>query len=747
VVKNTHPLSLVLSLLLACNGDKADTPNATDDTGTALYMADLDVYGQAGGCYTLHSSTGWLAPTDSGYAFDEDAASAARFRLQPSDLATYLFYDQDGYYLTAEDGPLLRQAVLESDISRIEDGYISGAEWILEPAEAGGERYQLRSRRTDQTLTGSGLTTGVGTALVLEASEGCATHPELSVDASGTVTKTTFDDGDLYGIADTHSHILSNLGFGGGIFHGGAYHQLGVEHALPDCEAYHGEAGRKDFFGYAFDEAGNDASSLTNVVFDLLAGQLREDNHATDGYPTFSEWPDARSRSTHQVQYYRWLERAHLSGLRLVVQHATSNSVICNLSVGEGLQPGRYDCEDMTAVDRILDGTRDLERYIDAVSGGPGLGWFRIVESPAEAREVIAAGKMAVILGIETSDLFNCHLTPRPGAVACDEAYVLDQLDDYYDRGVRALFPVHKYDNQFTPGDGSDAFIELGNFLNSGHWTNKTQDCPGGDMPTGFDGGGITFGGLQDPRDEFLSKPPNDLSGFSDAPLTTALGFADKILEPSLDGEWCQNATITPLGEVLIEGMIDRGMIIEVDHFPQWSYQRVYEMLEENDYPAAGTHGRNWGGRLYALGGVSKINLGRCRDSEAPGAMLSGLLDEVDLITTSGGYPAAGLGLDLNGFAGAPRPRFGEDGCSSPQEDPTTYPFQSYAGDVEFTQPQLGDRSVDFDTEGLVHIGLLPELIEDARRDAVSESDLEPLFRSAEAYIRMWELAESRSGR
>jgi hypothetical protein len=40
---------------------------------------------------------------------------------------------------------------------------------------------------------------------------------------------------------------------------------------------------------------------------------------------------------------------------------------------------------------------------------------------------------------------------------------------------------------------------------------------------------------------------------------------------------------------------------------------------------------------------------------------------------------------------------------------------------------------------------MLPELIEDARHDAVSDDDLEPLFRSAEGYIRMWELAEARA--
>ena len=96
---------------------------------------------------------------------------------------------------------------------------------------------------------------------------------------------------------------------------------------------------------------------------------------------------------------------------------------------------------------------------------------------------------------------------------------------------------------------------------------------------------------------------------------------------------------------------------------------------------------------------------------------------------------------------GGPRPRFGEDSrCGdTPQANPVTYPFTSYAGDVTFTEPTLGNRVVDFNTEGMIHVGLLPELIEDARRDGVTDEDLEPLFHSAEAYIRMWERAEERA--
>ncbi|NRA47141.1 MAG: hypothetical protein HRU09_19505 [Oligoflexales bacterium] len=52
---------------------------------------------------------------------------------------------------------------------------------------------------------------------------------------------------------------------------------------------------------------------------------------------------------------------------------------------------------------------------------------------------------------------------------------------------------------------------------------------------------------------------------------------------------------------------------------------------------------------------------------------------------------------------------------------------------------------IDYNTEGLAHIGILPEVLEDVRRDALNDKDLEPLYRSAEGYIRMWERAEQRA--
>ena len=710
------------------------------------------VHAFAGGCYTMDatspgsSNTRWLATTADGaaFAFTGLAADAgARFTLRAADLGTYLFYDSEGRYLIAdENGRLARAATLESDLSRIDDDFESPAEWTLAPSMHDPSRFQLRHEATGRYLGKQGLADDAA-VIALYPSSGCKEFPEASLDAEGDVQPRTWPDGDVYGIVDTHEHMFANFGFGGGgIVHGSPFHRLGVEHALSSCERFHGPEGRSDLVGYAFSGLG---SLSTDNLFDIFAsGQTPTFDHHPDGWPTFTDLPNAWKRSTHQAQYYRWVERAYRAGLRLYVQHATTNEVLCHLITGLDTQRVRYSCGDMVAVDREIQETRNLERYIDAQSGGQGRGWLRVVTSPAEAREVIRAGKMAVILGIETSNLFDCLLTPREGFPACDAARVRERLDRYHALGVRAIFPVHKFDNAFSAGDGDRNVGQLGSFVNSGHWSNFVQDCP--DVPAVFDHGPVRFGGLNQPREIYDAPAPNDLQLFADNPVAALFPYVDELQAPALEGDHCQNAGLTPLGETLLTEMMKRGMIIEIDHLPRRAYQRAFEILTASDYPPVGSHGNSNGGKVYDLGGVSKLNLGRCGDPSRAGAMGDGLRDRIAEIVAHGGYPAQGLGFDLNGFAGSPRPRFGPDGtCGDvPQSQPISYPFTSYAGDVTFTQPHLGQRTVDFNTEGMLHIGLLPELLEDARRDGVTDAELEPLFRSAEGYLRMWERAELR---
>jgi len=745
-------LTLLSFTLLACS-DGSDrktvvVPDVPPD--------EASVFAAANGCYAISVGTesGFLGADSSGESYSASVASAAdgsRFLLRPSDLGQILLFDEAKGYLTSDGQALLRQLALATDISKvggevvIEDRKQSEGEWKLKAAP--NQRFMLQHILSGNYLSGTGAMGDEASAAQLDFVEqtGCATFPELSLDASGDISVTEFDDGSVFGFVETHSHLFTNLAFGGGgAFHGAPFHPLGVEHALADCELNHGVEGRSDFIGFAFNGG---LTSLPELLPILLTGMLSEKNHDTQGYPDFTSWPDAPGSPTHQMQYHKWVERAYLGGLRLLIQHATTNEVLCQLAVGIGAQPLRHDCNDMVAVDRIIEATYDMERYIDALAGGPGEGWFRIVFSPEEAREEIRAGNMAVVLGIETSDLFDCFLVPFGDFSKCTEDDVVAKLDQYYDRGVRVLFPVHKFDNAFSAGDGDRRISDIGNFGHTGHYTNFVL-CPDEFLgyPGGFDNGGVNFSLLNQPREEFDSQPPFDVSGFATDPIGTLLPQAGLFGGGPLEGEYCQNHGMTDLGEFLLTEMMKRGMIIEVDHLPRKGYKQAYDILVENDYPAAGTHGRNNNGILYELGGVSKSNFGRCRKAGTPATMDDGFQNRISLMRDMGAYPAEGFGFDLNGFAGSPRARFGEKArCSDPQTDEgITYPFTSYAGDITFEQPVVGNRVLDFNTEGMVHLGLVVELIEDVRRDGVTDEELEPLFRSAEGYLRMWEKSEQR---
>jgi len=718
----------------------------SDDGSSATAQSAATVYSFANGCYAIAADSAALVRLDdAGYALASNVA-ATPFFLKPSGLGTYLLYDDAGGYVVSDGVHLQRALHLESDITLIQDGYQSEAEWELRAGD--GDVFVLRHIKSGGFLGAEGLTPDADAAaeVWLTAASGCREFPEEGTHSEGTVVPRRWEDGAVFGVSDIHSHILSNFGFGGGgIYHGAPFHPLGVEHALGSCEQYHGSEGRRDLFGFGFDSGANIDIGIFFQA--LVSGRLPNFNHHTDGYPTFTTWPSAPFSSTHQVQYYKWLERAYLGGLRLVVQHAVSNQMICDFLGNGGIQPIRYGCTDMIAVDRQIEEVYRMQDYIDAQEGGPGSGWFRIVTSPQQAREVIDSGKMAVVLGIETSNLFDCFLTPRDGFPACTEDYVAERLEDYYDRGVRVLFPVHKYDNAFSAGDGNKGFIELGNFLQTGHFGHFTTDCDA-EIPAGFDGGRMQFPGINRPRENYVEAAPNDFTLFYENLVRSLGGFLGSLINPPPpppgDGEHCQKFGMTPLGEFLIQRMMQMGMLIEVDHLPRKAYRRAFELLNENDYPAIGSHGRDFTD-LYELGGVSTGGFSRCRSTTERATVDDGFQQRLQRIVDSGGYPGLGFGFDLNGFAGAPGPRFGESGCSTPQSDPVTHPFKSYAGDVTFAAPKVGERPLDFNTEGLVHIGMLPELIEDVRRDGVTDEELEPLFRSAEAYIRSWEKAERRA--
>src|SRR5581483_11175183 len=124
---------------------------------------------------------------------------------------------------------------------------------------------------------------------------------------------------------------------------------------------------------------------------------------------------------------------------------------------------------------------RALQDYVDAQAGGPGKGFFRIVTNPFQARQVINQGKLAVVEGIEVSDLFNCG--EYLGKPKCDQSQVDAGLREVRGLGVSTFFPIHKFDNAFggTKMDAGElgVLVNAGNHLETGNfWDVKTCTGP-----------------------------------------------------------------------------------------------------------------------------------------------------------------------------------------------------------------------------------------------------------------------------
>ena len=143
------------------------------------------------------------------------------------------------------------------------------------------------------------------------------------------------------------------------------------------------------------------------VLESILSG---EPSHDPVGWPTFKDWP-APNSLTHEGTYYRWLERSWRGGQRLFVNLLVENNQLCELYP---LPPPneKNSCDDMDSIRLQAKRMYEMQDYIDAQFGGPGEGFYRIVKSPWQARRVINAGKMAVVMGIETSVPFGCTLPP-----------------------------------------------------------------------------------------------------------------------------------------------------------------------------------------------------------------------------------------------------------------------------------------------------------------------------------------------
>jgi microsomal dipeptidase-like Zn-dependent dipeptidase len=544
--------------------------------------------------------------------------------FKPTDLGRYLIARADGRLLAgggtvAAPGP--------------------GAEWV---AHVRRGRLALRAASNGELLRAP---------FAPRRAHGCRAYPEAELDARGRPFR------GLYGYADAHVHIPASLRAGGQVISGENFDRFGITEALGHDADVHGPSGSLDITG------------------NLLKTGVPAGTHDTHGWPTFTGWPTFDTY-THQQIYYRWLQRAWLGGMRLAVAQTVEDQPLCDIEPRKS-----HSCDETDTIVLEIRELRAMERYVDAQSGGPGRGWFRLVYDPAQARRVIEQGKLAVVIGVEASDPFGC--SERLDAPQCDQAAIDRGLARYLQLGVRAMFITHWVDNAFAgaalEGGAKGTFIAAMNLAQTGS-PFLTDTCP-----------------------------------------------------EAGQGDQCNAKGLTNLGRYLVGKLIDAHVLIEADHLSERARLDVFDLAAARHYPLLSSH-NNTGGfwtpddlrRLHALGGYVSA-------TPAQGAELAAKISDL----SSYGFSGVGLGTDTGGFAALPAPE--PDAATNPLR----YPFRSYDGHVLFGRQRTGTRTFDINSDGVAHYGLMPDLLANVQRSGGGASAMRALFSSAAAYLSTWQRAVS----
>ena len=737
---------LLLILPLGLFGCGAGDETLSDEQPVAN---TADVYWLANQCLQLQTEAGSISRQGDHYYVTSMAEQAEPFHFEPSALGEYMLFDSAGSWLSADANANAVQAI---DAARLDDH----VRWQV--ISQGQGQGQVHIRAYTKASQPQAWLSVHGGQLTLSASEsaaesfsfapatGCTEFPDTTTNTQGAPGRSHFDDGALWGMADIHNHLFGGMAFAGNVMAGEVFHPLGITKALQDCRAEHGLHGWMDVTGFITGGPGDEFEQISRMPFYYLTGRPF---HSTEGYPDFPYWPNAKTK-THTMGYYKWVERAYLGGLRLMVNLMVESPPLCQVGRSINRWYGPNDelyiynpdvvCNGEVTALKQRQATFDLQDYVDAQAGGPGKGWFRIVNTPEQARAVIAEKKMAVILGVELPDLFDCIDSGETAHAECTPGYIERRLDEYEQLGFRSIFPVHHYDNDFGGAKVFNPIIELGGVVQTGSLF-KYEACE----QDGYD----PLLALKLPQLYFDLFP----QAFKDLPLFPFIPQA---------AQYCNAESITPLGEHLILELMKRGMIIETNHMSPNMKQVVLEMAEREDYPLIDSHqGKAWSdaerefeARYLALGGA-RSPMPNMVSSEREYAGMVKTCDPAtsqdfaihlsaiaDLRNELGIDPGVVMSTDIHGMVSESQPRFGEQAeCDQVQMMPVEYPFTSVDGAVTFERQQTGNRVFDFNTDGMAHYGLLPDLVEDMRRQGLAESKVQQLFRGAEAYLVAWEKA------
>jgi len=548
----------------------------------------------------------------------------------------------------------------------------------------------------------------------------------------------------LWGFADLHCHPMVHLAFGGKLIWGKPTDPV---QKLRHCDG--GGHGGGLFSGRVLHEIeakGNPHYSAST--------------HASCCWPTFS------SRS-HQEMHVDWIRRAYEGGLRLMCAHAVNNQLLEHLMRAKPF----FSVKPKDDVQVVLQQTEAMKKLAEQHKD-----WMGMAYSAAQARQLIAQGKMAVVLGVEVDQLGGWK-----GEEDCTDREVVALLHMLYAQGIRMLTPLHLADNAFG---GSALYETMFNGLN--YYLNGEYY----EVEDGYEAG-VHFR-LEERPEKVLFELLSPRLVREDKPIPAYMRIP-------LGHGHVNKKGLTERGYFLVREIMRMGMILDIDHMSHKAVHETLTIAEHYDYPLVSSHTsfrelakhgasevsktREQVARIQRLGGIIApiINAGDLRNV---GELVPALADKVpnDCPQSSKSWAQAylyalelmcgkgvALGTDFNGFLIKPRPRFGGNGgqlrtrgtddLRPEQRNGVRYAHYNQvherqkreaiaSGSLARLQVPLTAHEqgiYDINTMGLAHYGMLPDFLQDARNVGLTDTDMAPLFRSAEDYIQMWEKCEWRS--
>jgi len=572
----------------------------------------------------------------------------------------------------------------------------------------------------------------------------------------------------IWGAIDMHTHPMSYLGMGGKLMHGQLDGDPAV--ALGNCNCTHGGYGLDNTCGnYLRAEIVNMVDEHDVTVFRYKPEDLKvpHADHHHEGYPALANWPTQQSM-THQQMWYDWIKRAKEGGLTAIIALTVNSEVLGRVLGGDG------PFDDKTVADRQIDSLISFvhrhNTFLDTVT------------SAARMRQVVRSGRMAVIIGMEVDNLGNFYEN-----VSVSNEQIRNEIKRLKDKGVRYIFPIHVTDNKFG---GTAVYKTLFNFSNKyvtgqpitgtvpvdayppivpGHLYNVETAPDSNNVRFKLSGKTFALVSQMRPLTEMIEAggfpilpPPLDLPSLGLKPVVDPIlvalrssqqyQLAKKIFMDVNSPQFVayertpaghRNVLgISTAGRFAVMEMMRQGLMIDVDHSSEKTVNDIIAIAQSNhNYPLNSGHNGLRAGpdatektrtpaqlrAIKELGGM----FGMGWEGQNPAQFNT----NYRLHWGAMGGRSTAFGSDIGGYATTP-------------EKPAAGQLINYtnASQYDFLRQYTmvgSPRRWDYNTDGMAHIGMIPDFFEALKKAGAPSPQLNSLFLSAEYFAQMWEKCET----